>query len=182
MEGANHLWHIDTNHFWRHFVIIGGIDGFQQDDNILKMHTQCADNNTSNTVLQCIFSGIPFRVRSNNGLENVKVANYINQNEDQQKWSPVKVHIIKELNNFGEMFMRVCYLSLTTVFGFMEDEPQCPYVKVLLTILACFARCNHFPPDFSDTILRLFWIVRMHTLVCALITVFISLTEWTITF
>ena len=32
IKGANHLWHIDSNHklIRRHFIIAGGIDGFSR--------------------------------------------------------------------------------------------------------------------------------------------------------
>ena len=78
--GPNHLWHIDTNHKlirWR-FVIIGGVDGFGR----MTMFLKCCDNNTSQTVLNCFMSGVakfgvPVRVRSDQGLENVSVADYM---------------------------------------------------------------------------------------------------------
>lgn len=76
----NHLWHIDTNHKlirWR-FVVVGGIDGFSRRVMFLK----CCDNNKSETVHQCFLSGvseygIPNRVRSDKGLENIDVANFM---------------------------------------------------------------------------------------------------------
>ena len=78
--GPNHLWHIDTNHNlvrWQ-FIIVGGIDGFSR----LVMFLKCTDNNTSETVLQCFLSGvekygIPNRVRSDKGMENVSLADYM---------------------------------------------------------------------------------------------------------
>ena len=76
----NHLWHIDSNHKlvrWR-FIILGGVDGFSR----LIMFLQCRDNNTSATVLNSFLSGvanfgIPLRVRSDKGLENVSVADFM---------------------------------------------------------------------------------------------------------
>ncbi|XP_069140000.1 uncharacterized protein [Argopecten irradians] len=76
----NHLWHIDTNHKlvrWR-FVIAGGIDGFSRKIMFLK----CCDNNRSETVFQCFSSGVseygtPNKVRSDKGLENIDVANFM---------------------------------------------------------------------------------------------------------
>ncbi|VDI57833.1 Hypothetical predicted protein [Mytilus galloprovincialis] len=73
--GPNHLWHIDTNHKlvrWRFVSIVGGIDGFSR----LIMFLKCTDNNISETLLQCFLSGvdkfgIPNRVRSDKGMENV---------------------------------------------------------------------------------------------------------------
>ncbi|XP_063432010.1 uncharacterized protein LOC134714582 [Mytilus trossulus] len=76
----NHLWHIDSNHKlvrWR-FIILGGVDGFSR----LIMFLHCCDNNTSATVLNSFLSGvanfgIPLRVRSDKGLENVSVADFM---------------------------------------------------------------------------------------------------------
>lgn len=76
----NHLWHIDTNHKlirWR-FVIIGGIDGFSR----MIMFLSCNDNNTSKTVLESFLTGvdnygIPLKVRSDKGRENVSVADFM---------------------------------------------------------------------------------------------------------
>ena len=78
--GPNQLWHIDTNHKlirWR-FVIVGGIDGFSR----LIMFLKCTDNNISETVLQCFLSGVdkfgvPNRVRSDKGMENVSIADFM---------------------------------------------------------------------------------------------------------
>lgn len=78
--GPNHLWHVDTNHKlvrWR-FIIVGGVDGFSRLVTFLK----CCDNNTSKTVLECFLSGVnkfglPLRVRSDKGLENVSIADFM---------------------------------------------------------------------------------------------------------
>lgn len=77
---ANNLWHIDTNHKlirW-HFIIAGGIDGFSR----LVVFLQCKDNNKADTILSCFLQGVqefglPLRVRSDKGLENSKVADFM---------------------------------------------------------------------------------------------------------
>ncbi|KAL9966237.1 hypothetical protein ACROYT_G024284 [Oculina patagonica] len=74
------LWHIDGNHKlirWR-FVIHGGIDGFSR----MIVFLQCNTNNRAATVLRLFQSaaevyGLPSRVRSDKGGENVKVALYM---------------------------------------------------------------------------------------------------------
>ena len=80
VEGPNYLWHIDTNHKlirWK-FIIVGGIDGYSR----LIMFLNCCDNNKAETVFECFRTGIsrygtPKRVRSDKGLENIMVADFM---------------------------------------------------------------------------------------------------------
>ena len=75
----NHVWHIDSNHKlirWR-LVIHGAIDGFSRKI----LYLICANNNKASTVVS-YFShavttfGLPDKVRSDMGGENVDVALY----------------------------------------------------------------------------------------------------------
>ena len=82
VTAPNHLWHIDTNHKlirWR-FIICGGIDGFSRFITFLR----CETNNQAETIFKCFQEGIrkhgiPLRVRSDQGKENIKVAEYMLQ-------------------------------------------------------------------------------------------------------
>ncbi len=80
VKGANSLWHIDGHHSlirWR-FVVHGGIDGYSR----LVIYLTCNTNNTSLTVFNDFLKatqeyGIPKRVRSDKGGENVKVCYFM---------------------------------------------------------------------------------------------------------
>ncbi|XP_052100190.1 uncharacterized protein LOC127734390 [Mytilus californianus] len=80
VAGPNSLWHIDGNHKlirWR-FVIHGGIDGFSR----LIVFMGVATNNKSSTVFDLFLNatttcGLPSRVRTDHGGENVDVANFM---------------------------------------------------------------------------------------------------------
>ena len=77
---SNSLWHIDGNHKlirWR-IVVHGGIDGYSR----LPVYLQASTNNTSDTVLKCFLTavteyGLPSRVRSDRGGENVLVSEFM---------------------------------------------------------------------------------------------------------
>ena len=76
----NSLWHIDGHHKlirWR-IIIHGGIDRFSR----LPVYLKASANNRADTVFNCFMSavasyGLPSRVRSDKGGENVKVSEYM---------------------------------------------------------------------------------------------------------
>ena len=80
VPGANSLWHIDGHHKlvrWR-FVIHGGIDGFSR----MIVYLQCSTNNRAATVMTLFHKaaekyGVPSRVRSDKGGENILVCYYM---------------------------------------------------------------------------------------------------------
>lgn len=87
LESSNyHHRHIDGHHKlirWR-FVIHGGIDGFSRCITYLR----CCGNNKATTVLDLFLQtveqfGLPSRVRSDLGTENVEVATFMLQHPDR---------------------------------------------------------------------------------------------------
>ena len=80
VKGANHLWHIDTNHKlvkW-YLIILGEIDGYSR----LPVSLECNSNNKAPTVLACFLMGVytyglSSKVRSDKGRENVLVADHM---------------------------------------------------------------------------------------------------------
>ncbi|CAC5401343.1 unnamed protein product [Mytilus coruscus] len=123
--GPNHLWHIDTNHKlvrWR-FVIIGGVDGFSR----MTMFLKCCDNNMSQTVLNCFLSGVanfgvPLRVRSDKGLENVSVADFmLSESGDGSMLTGPSTHNQRIERLWRDIFEGVlCYFY--NLFYYMEDQ------------------------------------------------------------
>ena len=80
VASPNALWHLDGYHKlirWK-LVVHGGIDGFSR----LIVYLKVAPNNCSSTVLKCFLEGVqefglPSRVRTDRGGENVRVAEYL---------------------------------------------------------------------------------------------------------
>lgn len=80
VESPNSVWHVDGHHKlikWR-FVIHAAIDGFSR----VIPYIHCSDNNRANTVLQAFNSGVmrfglPKKVRSDHGGENIEVWRYM---------------------------------------------------------------------------------------------------------
>ncbi|XP_076842246.1 uncharacterized protein LOC143486736 [Brachyhypopomus gauderio] len=88
VPGPNSLWHIDGNHKlirWR-IVVHGGVDGYSR----LIVYLKAATNNRASTVLTSFLEavsvyGVPSRVRSDKGGENVDVAHFMIANRGQNR-------------------------------------------------------------------------------------------------
>ena len=127
VQGPNHLWHIDTNHklIWWNLVIIKGIDGFSQWPLMLK----CTDNNKADTVLSCFVEavnefGLPNRIRTDKGLENVRIAEFMIQNRGTNRGSIIAGKSTH--NQRIECLWRDVYKGVLSflyqLFYFMEEE------------------------------------------------------------
>ena len=111
VQGVNHLWHVDTNHKlirWR-LVIVGGIDGFSR----MIMYLNCTDNNKAQTIFKCFLTGVkdyglPIRVRSDKGKENVAIADFMLRERGAGRGSMItgkSVHN-QRIERFGETYIQ----------------------------------------------------------------------------
>lgn len=127
VPAPNHLWHIDGNHKlirWK-IVIHGGIDSYSR----LVVYLKAATNNKAQTVLQSFLSavdtyGVPCRVRSDKGGENVMFARFMIQTRGINRHSHItgrSVHNQRIERLWRDVFDQVIDLFYTT-FRCMEDE------------------------------------------------------------
>ena len=127
VKGPNHLWHIDTHHKlvrW-FFVTTGIIDGFSR----LPVALECHNNNRSQTVLECFLRaveryGLPSRVRSDKGKENVLVADFMISKRGVGRGSMItgkSTHNQRIERLWKDVFDGVIALFYE-LFYFMEDE------------------------------------------------------------
>lgn len=126
VKGPNHLWHVDTNHKlvrWN-FIIIGGIDGYSR----LPVMVKCKDNNKADTLLCCFMEavdkyGIPSRIRTGQGLENVRIVDMISR-RGTNRGSAItgkSTHNQRIERLWRDVYQGVLALYYQ-LFYFMEDE------------------------------------------------------------
>ena len=127
VPGPNSLWHVDGNHKmikWR-LVIHGGIDGYSR----LITYLRCNNNNRSTTVFTafleaCEVYGVPSRIRSDKGGENIEIWRYMSATRGEERGSYIAGSSVH--NTRIERLWRDVYTAVTTVFVriFLELEQQ----------------------------------------------------------
>ncbi|XP_034534661.1 uncharacterized protein LOC117809076 [Notolabrus celidotus] len=150
VPAPNSLWHIDGNHKlirWR-IVVHGGIDGFSR----LIVYLHAATNNRAQTVLRSFVQavevyGVPSRVRSDKGGENVDVARYMVANRGLNRNSHIagrRVH-----NQRIERLWRDVYVGVVDLF---------------YSIFTNLEREGHLNPDCEVHLYALHWCFLPHIL------------------
>ena len=122
VKGGNHLWHIDTNHKhikW-YIIIFGAIDGYSR----FPVSLDCINNNKETTLLTCFLKsvetyGIPSRVRSDEGKENVLFADSMIDKRGLERGSMItgpSTHAFREMSLMEFLpFITSCLLLWKTM-------------------------------------------------------------------
>ncbi|XP_071822158.1 uncharacterized protein [Apostichopus japonicus] len=131
VEGPNSVWHIDGNHKlirWR-FVIHGGIDGYSR----ISVFLRCASNNRAETMLSSFQRGVldfglPAKVRSDKGGENVLVCSFMMNHplrgpESKPFITGRSVHNQRIERLWRDVFTG-CASTYYTLFSKLEDDGQ----------------------------------------------------------
>ena len=127
IPGPNALWHIDGHHSlirWR-IVVHGGIDGFSR----LVTYLHYSTNNQADTVFTLFQEaiakyGVPSRVRSDRGGENIDVAKFMIENRGLNRGSHIagtSVHNQRIERLWRDVFSHVLQLYYS-LFYFLEDN------------------------------------------------------------
>ena len=127
IPGPNALWHIDGHHSlirWR-IVVHGGIDGFSR----LITYLHYSTNNQADTVFTLFQEaiakyGVPSRVRSDRGGENIDVAKFMIENRGLNRGSHIagtSVHNQRTERLWRDVFSHVLQLYYS-LFYFLEDN------------------------------------------------------------
>ena len=123
----NALWHIDSNHKlirWRLITHVC-VDGYSR----IIIYAHCCNNNKADTVLEQFVGdvnsyGLPSRVRSDYGMENFKVAEFMLQQRGCDRGSIItgsSVHNCRVERAHRDIYSGVlCFFART--FGHLEDN------------------------------------------------------------
>ena len=159
-EGPNAVWHVDGHHKlirWR-LVTHGGIDGFSRTIVYLK----CCDNNRATSVLFAFNEavrnhGLPSKVRSDKGGENVAVWQYMNMIEQHNSESVVitgsSTHNERVERLWRDVFRCVIFHFYDT-FRTLEDEGKLDplnEVDIFCLHYIYLSRINHALTEFEQS-------------------------------
>ncbi|XP_045202384.2 uncharacterized protein LOC123555860 [Mercenaria mercenaria] len=121
------LWHVDTNHKlirWR-FVFHGGIDGYSR----MPMYIVVASDNKADTALQAFLKGVaeygvPQRVRTDKGKENVKIAEYMLTVHGIQSQSHITGRSVhnQRIERFWREMWQGCTCTFYNLFWSLEGQ------------------------------------------------------------
>ncbi|PIK34212.1 hypothetical protein BSL78_28964 [Apostichopus japonicus] len=161
VPGPNALWHIDGNHKlirWR-IVVHGGIDGYSR----IPVFLKCSTTNTSEQVLKLFKEavhehGLPQRVRSDKGRENVLVCDYITQHALR---GPGRGSFIAGRSVHNQRIERLwrdvyksCLSTYYTLFYQLEDNGLldiCDEVDLFCLHYVLIPEINHRLNSFKET-------------------------------
>ena len=151
VPGPNSLWHIDGHHSlvrWR-FVLHGGIDGYSR----LIVYLRCTTNNKAQSVFDYFWRatreyGVPSRVRSDKGGENVIVCHFMLSQRGIGRGSHIAGRSTH--NQRIERLWRDVYRCVAStfhgIFYYMEEQQLLdPDSELDLFVLHCvfLPRINH---------------------------------------
>ena len=164
VPGPNSLWHVDGHHSlirWR-FVIRGCIDGFSR----MVTFLSCNTNNRAETVFQLFRKatmefGVPSRVRSDKGGENISICHFMVSYRGVGRGSHIagsSVHNQRIERLWRDVYRCVC-CSFHEVFYFLEAQGvldpdneydlfvlHCVFLPVVNHLLQAYARAwNQHP-------------------------------------
>ncbi|TRY85628.1 hypothetical protein DNTS_008764 [Danionella cerebrum] len=162
----NSLWHIDGNMRlirWG-FVVHGAIDGYSR----LITYLNCNTDNCASTVLSqfvhatCLY-GLPSRVRSDHGGENLQVALFMNLMQGIQRHSHItgeSVHNQRIERLWRDVFLHVLQSFYSTFYSLEDSELLIPGNDVhnvslsLVFLPEIQSRLQHFKEAWNHHALR----------------------------
>ncbi|XP_030217483.1 uncharacterized protein LOC115547416 [Gadus morhua] len=127
VQTPNELWHIDGNHKlvrWR-MVFHGCVDGYSRSI----IYLECLNNNRASSVLSLFQQGVsdfglPSRVRSDHGREDIEVARFMLNNRGVNRGSMIMGRSVhnQRIERLWAELNRVVSYYFSDLFTFMENE------------------------------------------------------------